>query len=336
MKAQGKSRKAKKGRGEGGTRASVSPSSRAAEASAARGAKPRSGAPRAKSVVVVGAGRLGTALARALAARGYEVRALVSRTASHARRAAERAGVDALALGAGQLERLPEAALLFVTTPDDRIAETAERLAALHNPRAGVALHASGALSSDVLAPLGARGVRVGSMHPLASVSEASAGAESLRGAFYCVEGDGRAVRAARRVVRDLGGESFTVEARHKPLYHAAALMAAGHVVALFDVALGTLARCGLTERDAQRVLLPLLRSVVENLSARTPARALTGSFARADAETVRKHLAALRGLDDAAALAVYRLLGARSLELSEGASADPALAETIRRMLKA
>lgn len=263
------------------------------------------------------------------------MRALVSRTASHARRAAASAGVDALALGAGQLERLPEAGLLFVTTPDDRIAETAERLAALPGLRAGVALHASGALSSDVLAPLGARGVRVGSMHPLASVNEAAAGAESLRGAFYCVEGDGGAVRAARRVVRVLGGESFTVEARHKPLYHAAALMAAGHVVALFDVALGTLARCGLTGREAQRVLLPLLRSVVENLSARTPARALTGSFARADAETVRKHLDALREQDDPAALAVYRLLGARSLELSERAAADPALAETIRRMLR-
>jgi predicted short-subunit dehydrogenase-like oxidoreductase (DUF2520 family) len=243
--------------------------------------------------------------------------------------------VRAKSRGVEQSGRLPEAALLFVTTPDDRIAETAERLAALPAARAAVALHASGALSSDALAPLRARGASVGSMHPLASVSEASAGAESLRGAFYCVEGDARAVRAARRVVRDLGGESFTVAARHKPLYHAAALMAAGHVVALFDVALGTLARCGLSEREARRVLLPLLRSVVENLSARAPARALTGSFARADAETVRKHLAALREQGDAAALAVYKLLGARSLELSEGAGADPVLAETIRRMLK-
>jgi predicted short-subunit dehydrogenase-like oxidoreductase (DUF2520 family) len=286
-------------------------------------------------VVVVGAGRLGTALARALGACGYEVRSLVSLTAAHARRAAVSAGVEAVALGVGQLERLPPAEIIFITTPDGLIEKTAGRLAELPNLRARVALHASGALASDVLEALRVRGLAVGSMHPLAAVSDAKAGAESLRGAFYCVEGDARAVRAARRVVRDLGGRSFTVEPSDKALYHAAAVLAAGHVVALFDVALDTLRRCGLTESRAQTVLLPLLRSAVENLSARPPGRALTGSFARADLETVRKHLRALGGLEETDALAVYKILGAHSLKLAERVGADPALVEMIRRELK-
>jgi predicted short-subunit dehydrogenase-like oxidoreductase (DUF2520 family) len=295
----------------------------------------RSGSPSTRSVVVVGAGRLGTALARALHACGYEVRALVSRTAAHARRAAKRAEVEALALGADELERLPAAGLLFITTPDDVIEELTGRLSSLPALKFGVALHASGALSSEVLAPLSERGLAVGSMHPLAAVSgDAAAGAESLRRAFYCVEGEARAVRASRRVVRDLGGETFTIDPGDKALYHAAAVMSAGHVVALFDVALDALKRCGLSDSRARKILLPLLRSVADNLTQHAPARALTGSFARADVETVRKHLRALGDLEDADALAVYKLLGRRSLDLAESAGVDRDAAEEVRRAL--
>ena len=313
MKAKGERRKAKAD-GRGGERRSASPPSR--------------------SAVVVGAGRLGTALALALNACGYEVRALVSRQKAGARRAAKRAGVEAAALGTKELGSLPRARLVFVTTPDDVIEEAARRLSSLSALEGGVVLHASGALSSEVLAPLRARGCAVGSMHPLAYVSRPAQGAESLRRAFYCVEGDARATRAARRVVRDLGGETFNIDPADKALYHAAAVMSAGHVTALFDVALGALRRCGLPEPRARKILLPLLRSVADNLARQTTARALTGSFARADLETVRKHLRALGRLEDSDALAVYRLLGARSLALAEGAGADPDAVEKVRRAL--
>jgi predicted short-subunit dehydrogenase-like oxidoreductase (DUF2520 family) len=278
---------------------------------------------------------LGTALASALDACGYEVRALVSRGAAGARRAAARAGLKALALGAGELERLPSVELLFVTTPDDALKEAARALASLPEARARVALHTSGALSSELLAPLRARGYQIGSMHPLAAVSETRAGAQSLRRAFYCVEGDAAAVRAARRVVRDLGGRSFTIAPEDKALYHAAAVMTAGHVVALFDTALDTLRRCGLTNTRAREVLLPLLRSTIENLSTQTPARALTGTFARGDLQTVLSHLRALRQARDESALAAYVALGEHSLGLAARRGREVPNAEEIRRALR-
>ena len=278
---------------------------------------------------------MGTALASALGECGYEVRALVSRGAAGARRAAARVGLKTLAVGAGELERLPTVELLFITTPDDALKGTVASLASLTESRARVALHTSGALSSEVLSPLRARGYRVGSMHPLAAVSEPAAGARSLRRAFYCVEGDAAAVRAARAVVRELGGRSFSVEPEDKALYHAAAVMTAGHVVALFDTALDTLRRCGLDERQAREVFLPLLQSTVENLSTQTPERALTGSFARADAETVVKHIESLRKLQDSDALSTYVALGEHSLKLAERAGASPEAVERVRRALR-
>jgi predicted short-subunit dehydrogenase-like oxidoreductase (DUF2520 family) len=230
-------------------------------------------------------------------------------------------------LSAAELDRLPASDLLFITTPDDLIKETASRIAAEMRETAQgcTALHTSGALSSDELHSLRNVGFRVGSMHPLVAVTEAHAGAESLRRAFFCIEGERQALSAARRIVRDLGARAFHINAKEKALYHAAAVTASGHMVALFDIATEMLAGCGLKEREARAILMPLVRSTLDNLALHEPAQALTGTFARADAATVRRHLEAIRRKKMTDALAVYILLGKRSLRLAKkrGAKAD-------------
>ena len=298
------------------------------------------------TVAIIGAGRLGSALAVALSESGYEIVALVSRRLAHARKSARALNTSPLALDATQLDLIPRADLVLFTTPDDQITEAATQFAQSLTARASrprvrraataaaaVALHASGALASDALAPLRAHNFALGSLHPLVSISDAASSAKNLHGAFYCLEGDTPALRAARRIVRALDGHSFSVAARDKPLYHAAAVIASGHTVALFDLAATLLARCGLTPTRARQVLLPLLRSTLDNLYTRPPAQALTGSFARADTTTVRKHLAALRNTELPDALAIYALLGQRSLQLTarRGKADESALAEIAR-----
>jgi predicted short-subunit dehydrogenase-like oxidoreductase (DUF2520 family) len=280
------------------------------------------------SVAIIGAGRLGSALALALSRSGYSIAALVARRAARARLAARAMTPRPLALGAEQLNLLPETDLILITTPDDQIAQVAARLAEVFAARDSarssrrrpcrIALHASGALPSDALAPLAAHAFAVGSLHPLVSISDAASGASNLRGAFYCLEGERRALQAARKIVGALGGQSFSVAARDKALYHAAAVITSGHTVALFSLAAAILARCGLSAARSRRVLLPLLRSTLDNLSStHSPERALTGTFARADLSTVRKHLAALTDANTRDALALYALLGERSLRLA-------------------
>jgi predicted short-subunit dehydrogenase-like oxidoreductase (DUF2520 family) len=293
------------------------------------------------TVSVVGAGRLGTALARALAQNGYTVEAVAARRKRSAERAARLVGTHPLALAAAELDRLPASDILFITTADDAVADTAARLAASFErrspgprPRTRTALHASGALSSEVLGALGDVGFSTGSVHPLVSVSDAVQGAESFASAFFCVEGEPRAARVARAIVRALGGRSFSIATQDKALYHAAAVMASGHTVALFDIAAEVLTRCGLKERRARAVLLPLLRSTLENLYTSDPAGALTGTFARADTSTVQRHLASLRSKKMTDALAAYVLLGRRSLRLAKAAGANPDALKEISRAL--
>ena len=262
---------------------------------------------------IIGAGRLGTALALALSARGYSIESVVARRAQKARNAAGLLDGKPQILAAKQLPLLRPADVFLITVPDDQIAGVAAQLSGLEFD--ATALHTSGALSADVLAPLRERGWHTGSIHPLISVSDTDT---TFDGAFWSVEGDAAALRTGKAIVRELGGQSFSIRSEDKPLYHAAAVMVSGNVVALFDVALEMLMQCGLDRKTARAILLPLIASTVRSLQAKDPAQALTGTFSRGDLETVKRHLAALGKSELADALELYRLLGQRSLTLGK------------------
>jgi predicted short-subunit dehydrogenase-like oxidoreductase (DUF2520 family) len=197
-----------------------------------------------------------------------------------------------------------------------------------------VALHTSGALASDVLQPMRTSGFATGSLHPLVSISESHSGAELLAHGFFSVEGDPAAVRVGRSSVSDIGGESFTIDTRRKALYHAAALTASPHLTALFDIALEMMGACGLSRRQAQKVLLPLVKSTVANLEIQDPARALTGTFRRGDVSTVQMHLSALKAANLPQALDAYVLLGQRSISMARKHHPNAAGLNEIARIL--
>lgn len=266
---------------------------------------------------------------------------MAAKHGASARRAAKVIGSNPRPLTASQLDDLPDSKIILITTPDDVIGKVAEELGRLAKrsgnsstvlARGRIVLHASGALSSEVLAPLREAGFAVGSMHPLVSISDRTSDADIFSNAFFCLEGDRVAVSTARSIVRQLGGQSFLLSSINKPLYHAAAVLASGHMVALFDIANEMLVQCGLSQRQARAILIPLLRSTVANLSTRSPARALTGTFARGEAATARRHLDAItrHHLDDA--LAAYLLLGKRSLQLAKQSGMNPKALNEIAR----
>jgi predicted short-subunit dehydrogenase-like oxidoreductase (DUF2520 family) len=268
-------------------------------------------------VSIIGTGRLGTTLAVALSGKGYSIRSLVARRAQSARKAASLLDADVQVLAAKQLRSLIDADLFLITVPDDQIPQVARELSKINADQKKVTvLHTSGALSSGVLAPLREKGWHTGSIHPLMSVSAVHDA--SLEGAFWSVEGDRSALRLGKEIVRDLGGKSFSIRSEDKALYHAAAVMVSGNVVALFDVALEMLGECGLDRKTARAILAPLIASTVRNLETKTPEESLTGTFSRGDVETVKRHLAALQNKKLAEALDLYRLLGQRSLKLTK------------------
>lgn len=273
------------------------------------------------SVSVIGAGRLGGALALALADRGYRIENLFARNRQTAESIIDRFKSKPSIQSLADCDRI-SSQIIIIAVQDAEI-ERVAKLLVQRTQKGTFIFHTSGSLSSKILAPLAKVGCRTGSIHPLVSISDAALGARRFAGAYFCVEGEREVVKTAEKIVGDLGGQSFRIAERYKTLYHAAAVTAAGHFVALIDAAVEMLAACGLDEKEAQKILLPLVRSTLENLAAQNPARALTGTFARADVETFARHVAALEENVSAEAREIYLELGLRSLQLAAGQGAD-------------
>jgi predicted short-subunit dehydrogenase-like oxidoreductase (DUF2520 family) len=296
-------------------------------------------------ISIIGAGRLGTTLGRALKHAGHRIEVVVTRRRSSAQRAARTIGGSTLATTDRQLQpsghahqRLAQTKLLLISTPDDAIEGAARQLAEVfgkrsRNRRSKVALHTSGALSAEVLAPLREAGFAIGSLHPLISVA-GSATAEVFRGAYFCLEGDRAALQAAQRIVKTLGGQGFTIASRSKPLYHAAAAMASGHVVAMFDLASEMLEHCGIPRRRVKQILLPLVESTVANLATKRSADALTGPLARGDVATVRKHLQAMETQGFPESAKIYVAIARHALKLAGSRGIDPQQLKRMDRLL--
>lgn len=286
------------------------------------------------TITIIGAGRLGTALAIALSKKGYPIETLVGRRRPRLRKAAALLDDTPRLLALKEINKVSN--LVLLTTPDDQLPLVSDTLSKVQidSRQPPTVLHTSGAISSDILQPLARRGWRTGSLHPLVSVSDPVPAVELFEGAFWCLEGDRKATTLARTIVQDLRGHSFSIKSTAKPLYHAAAVMTSGNIIALFSVAIDMLVRCGLKRNEAQKTLLPLLQSAVVNLSKTEPAKALTGTFSRGDVATVERHLGALKGKGLERAMALYHLLGHESLKLAEANKLNKATSRQIAKML--
>jgi predicted short-subunit dehydrogenase-like oxidoreductase (DUF2520 family) len=188
-----------------------------------------------------------------------------------------------------------------LAVPDAAIAEVAARI----EPGAAVVAHLAGSLGLDGLEPHPRRA----SVHPLVSLPDPEVGARRLRaGAWFAVAGD----PVAERVVADLGGRAVVVPDDQRAAYHAAACIAANHLVAL----LGQVERVAAPVGVPLEAYLALARDTLANVSELGPRAALTGPAARGDEATLARHRAAL----DPSERAAYDALAEQARRLARGA----------------
>lgn len=279
-------------------------------------APPRPGPRRAAAgAAILGGGAVGQALARALPRAGYPLGLRWNRSPQPRWTQA--------------LPALDGFALVLLAVKDDAVEPLCR---ALQVGPGQLVLHLSGALPLSALAAARARGAAVGSLHPLRAIVRGERA--PFRGATAGVAGSSAAARATlRRLARALGMTPLAVGDEARPLYHAAATLAAGGAVALFaEAARAFRAATGASEAEARTALLPLSLGALAKLRALPAPRALTGPIARGDLATVRAHRAAA----PAALLPLYDELARAAVRLArEGKRAPAEALAAVERALR-
>jgi predicted short-subunit dehydrogenase-like oxidoreductase (DUF2520 family) len=266
------------------------------------------------NVAIVGPGRLGNGLARALDGAGFGVvllgRSVVDEWRGH----------------------LKERHLVLVAVPDDSIDEAARMLAAVGAIGARhVVLHTSGARDRTALKALDGTGAALGSFAPVQTVADPATAAARLKGAYAVLEGDAEAVAAGRRIATALGMHGVELSAEAKVAYHTGAVMVANLGVALGAMAERVARTGGVPPEAAAKIYLPLWQGMLANFSMMGAVDSLTGPVRRGDVATVRRHLSILKGPERAA----YLALSLEALRLARGAGLGKELADELEAVLR-
>ena len=203
------------------------------------------------------------------------------------------AGVQAEMTGLIGSGPLPEADVTFIAVSDDAVAEVAEQVAEAGCPRGAVIMHTSGVHDHGVLALLAAKGAQTGSFHPLQTFTGVEDAAR-FRGITIGIEGMPGALAVGHRLADDLLATAVEIDPDRKALYHAAAVMAGNHAIAMLAAAADLWQRATSDQQGAVEALGPLTRQSIENALSTDPGSALTGPIVRGDLGTLGKHLQAL------------------------------------------
>lgn len=267
------------------------------------------------NISVVGAGRVGTAMAVLLGRAGHRIVAVSGRGPSRDRASRFLPGVPflepAAAARAGEL--------VLIAVPDDRIPAMVRDLVAAgaFAPGQWVA-HLSGATGLGVLAPAREAGARCLAIHPLQTFPDVAGALDRIPGCAMAITADdteGEAI--GERLAGDLLARPFLLDDAKRPLYHAAAVFASNYLIVAAGIAETLLREAGVPDPIA--AIVPLQRATVDNVERLGPGQALTGPAVRGDATTIDANLAALR---DAAPEAVppYVVLCRAALDLASHA----------------
>jgi predicted short-subunit dehydrogenase-like oxidoreductase (DUF2520 family) len=267
-------------------------------------------------VFIIGAGKVGRALAHALEKHGAHV------TLHPARKVLPKKPIDA--------------SIIVLALRDKQLGPFAEELAAQKLvKKSAVVVHNAGSLDAEVLAPLRRVCAGIAQLHPMISFASTTF-FPSIKHGHVHIKGDRAAETKGRKLAKKIGMTPRTFKKLDTVGYHAAAGLVANGAAALAAIGLELLVVSGVPRKDAPKMLGPLLRSVAENVDELAFPAALTGPVRRGDAAGIDKQIAVLKKkMPTAVALYIASGLAQLPIAAKIGDATKPQIAE-VKRVLQA
>lgn len=265
-------------------------------------------------IVIIGAGKVGTALGHLLKSSGYDIAAVCSKHKSSLKKASSY--LDGL-LTTDAIEAAKTGNIIFLSVRDNQIEDLCDSIAVGDGFKKGdYVFHLSGALSIDALKEAEKCGAKIGCIHPIQSFADVKGAIKNLPGSYFGITGDKSVLLLAKRLVKSLKGKFLIIEDKDKPIYHIAACVVSNYLVSLINSAENLYKVIGINEAEAFKAFYPLIKGTLDNIEKKGTIEALTGPLARGDTEIVLKHIEQLKKKLPQE-LSLYQELGLAATEIA-------------------
>ncbi len=243
-------------------------------------------------ISLIGSGKVGTSLARALHEKGYPIISIINRTGTSAIALAKIVKCKKVSTYVNDVDKTSD--IILIAVSDDALQHVAEELSKvkLLQFKKLFIVHTSGVHSSDVLRSAQRKHALTASIHPIQTFPEGRKSV-SLRGIYFGIEGSPDALKKAELLVNSLDAHTVTISAELKPLYHIACVFSSSYLVAVINGISGIASTLKL-KASWTEVFGPLMTSAMENTIKTSAANAITGPVIRGDMSTLSLHLTTL------------------------------------------
>ena len=233
----------------------------------------------------IGAGKVGTGLAISLSKNNYPIIGVYDAIKQAAEAFSQTINCEVMN---NPQEVANNADLVFITTPDSYIEQVCSSVKWRSKQ---YVIHCSGANTVHLLKCAKEKGAFVGVFHPGLSFADTQKAANDIAGSTFDIEAEEPTLDVLKEIAATLGSYWVEISSEEKPVYHVAVECTSLFVMLLFRISADMMQAMGISEEQAVRAALPMIRGTANNIENLGTSQPLTGPADRGDTETIKKHI---------------------------------------------